>query len=245
MIYRFKSKLAVQDKLKAFPAPVPNSDKGHYGPWVDDYEEKFTLMESNKVVNLFDQTPSCKVFEAPEYDEGRHALALYFNEDFIEDDMPDIWGMQCYLIISDKVKEVIEAVDDMQHQYMPVILVDKDWNVLQSQQQYYWFNLRRFLTIQSDTQAPQVELDFFPIPMEEDFLFTLMNDSELSNKISQFPIWRHYCQSGAKGRYSQARKTIYFNENVYEQLVKAEVTGIELYSEKYGRGLQSLVPVIN
>ncbi|ARU54560.1 hypothetical protein OLMES_0456 [Oleiphilus messinensis] len=74
MFYRFLSKLATQERLEAFPVPIPNSDKSGWMPVTKNYEENFKSIDTgfNGLV----------MYQAPRYEKFRpqpHGLCLRFE----------------------------------------------------------------------------------------------------------------------------------------------------------------------
>lgn len=246
MIYRFKSKLDVQDKLQAFPVSIPGSGLDQYGPWVTNYEEKFEeTSKRNKALKLFSKkSESFKTFKAPLFEEGKYGLAVYFDRVLLEEELPEIWGLSDYLIVSGKVKQVIETCDDDEHQFLPIQLLNKNWEQLSTDTEYYWLNLRRFLSVDVDKNVVNGGAGFLPVAVEEDFIHTLKNNESLQEHIGQIPIWRHYCLAGAEGRHSQARVILYFNENFYQKLLDSNVRGIKQYSVDFGLEDESVVKLV-
>ena len=270
MIYRFKSKLALQDRLEAFPVPSLEPDSSHYGPWFTEYEEHFKNVKGSgsllgKIAGKFSQASvpfiGCQQFEAPCYLDARdglsaikdkygkrkkYSLSYQFHLEQDVSDLPDLWSVGGYIIVSAKARAVIESVDQMVHEYLPFSWLSKDRELLDTDQSYYWFNPRRFFTIEPSARiAGHDELGFFPLDEEEEFLARVIDTPELQQHLSQFPLWRHYRLTGVDGRHSQARMVVYFNAEFYSALQDAGVKGIECFSQPFGVGEESVSHVGN
>lgn len=244
MFYRFLSKLATQERLEAFPVPLAGSnwkEETGWMPYPADYEEKFKPL-STSVATL-----GVEYFQAPFYtDSGERGLRLHFFCGKEAEHLPDIWGVEGRLLVSETFKTVLESVDDMTHEYIPIKCIDREENTIPTAQPYYWFNQRRFLHIDpSDRIASHLELGFCPIDIEENFLARVLDTPSLREQLDQIPLWQHYGQKYKKGRLpqgrmSQARCVLYMNQKMVEALSAANISGIERHSRKYGVGEESL-----
>ncbi|ARU54574.1 MAG: hypothetical protein MI864_07310 [Pseudomonadales bacterium] len=236
MFYRFTSKLATQERLEAFPVPVPGTDKFDDVPWIDVYEAKFNLLQQHPSI------VGVKLFQAPLYDTKKpRGLCLRFHQGKESAWLPDIWGVANKLIVSEKCKAVIEAMDEMEHEYLPIEWIDWQEKPVKTEQPYYWFNQRRYLKIEpTDRLAQPPELGFCPIPGEEDFLARILDTHNLREHVERFPIWQHYGLEGPVCRQSQARAVVYMSQKLINALREKEVRGMDIYSEKYGKGEEAL-----
>lgn len=238
MIYRFKSPLAIQDRLEAFPVPSLESGKDHYGPWFTDYENIFAPVKSTLSVI------GCQQFEAPLYHRDgieKYSLSFQFHRNNDFGALPDIWSVGGYIIVSAKARAAIESVDSMTHEYLPFSWLNCERELLPVDQDYFWFNPRRFFTIEPSAHIAEYDqLGFFPLETEEDFLGRLLDTPELQNHLSQFPLWRHYRLTGVEGRHSQARMVLYFNDELYQAFKAAGVQGVELLNQPLAGGEESV-----
>lgn len=237
MIYRFLSKLATLDRLEAFPIPVPGTNKFDDVPWIDVYEAKFKLLTQDPAV------PGVKLFQAPLYDTVKpRGMCLRFHEGKEQNAvLPDIWGIANKLVVSAKFKSVIEANDVMQHEFLPIEWLDWQEKPIKTDQAYFWFNQRRYLKIEPSVRiAKAAELGFCPIDWEEDFLARVVDTPSLRETIEQFPIWQHYGLEGPDCRKNQARAVLFMNEQLVKACREQGIKGMDLYSEKYGKGEEAL-----
>ncbi len=243
MFFRFNSRLATQDRIQAFPVNIPDSGTERYGPWIKDYEDCFQAI--SHVERSDKHGAKVTVFQAPLFNEvvRQYTLGLYCMAGFDEAALPDIWGLDAYLIVSERFKKIIEAQDDMAHQFNPVVFLDEHWQVARSEQTYYWFNLRRFLKVSDYETQQKNTLEFFLIENEETFFYHVAPDSAVMETLSNMPIWRYFGLEDFQGRNSPIRRVFYFNQELYELFLQAGITGLERYTQPYGIEEQSVAAV--
>ncbi len=235
MFYRFKSKLATQDRLEAFPVEMPGTKKYIHGPWIEQYEQRFSVVKENVESNY-------TIYRAPKFDDRSYGVSLRFNPGKVTKELPDIWSVAGYLIVSERFRQVVEAVDDFEHEYLPMTWIDHQEKEIATEYKYYWFNLRRFLKVAHNNEIVKMER-FLPLPQEEDFLYRVLQDPELRRDLDRIPLWRHYCLEGPPGRHSQARMVLYFNQALLDELRTQGITGMDEYSDAFGVGEESLVGI--
>ena len=183
MFFRFNSRLATQDRIQAFPVHVPGNGASRYGPWIEKYEGCFQAI--SHVERSDKHGAKVTVFQAPLFNEvvRQYTLGLYCMAGFDEAALPDIWGLDAYLIVSERFKKIIEAQDDMAHQFNPVVFLDEHWQVARSEQTYYWFNLRRFLKVSDyDTQQKNT-LEFSTLNLLDLFYAWGLSRKKLTTNI--------------------------------------------------------------
>lgn len=233
MFYRFLSKLATQERLEAFPVPVPEK-KVRWVIGTVHYESKMKLLTQNSV------DLGVKFYQAPTLDSRPTGVCLRFHQGKETESLPDIWGVECRLFISERVKSVIESIDAMQHEYIPIQCIDYQQMPIATEHNYYWFNQRRFLSITpSDRIVAAGELGFCPLLEEEDFLGRVIDSHSLRETLEQLPIWQH-CRVGSKRHNLKNRCILYMNQTLFKALKEKEISGLDLYSQKYGKGEESL-----
>lgn len=245
MFYRFLSKLATQERLEAFPVPLagcdPMKDRSAWMPFARDYEVKF------KQITLPVSILGVTCFRAPLFlDSGPRGFRLRFHRCEEALRVPDIWGVEGRLIVSEKFRKVVESVDEMEHEYIPIDFIDRQEKLIATAQPYYWFNQRRYLTIQPGSRiAAHDELGFCPIVGEEDFLARVLDTENLRDQIEKLPIWQHYGVKlkDSQTRKSQARCVLYMGQRLVDALREVHVTGADIYSQKYGIDEESLCKI--
>lgn len=238
MFYRFLSKLATQDRLEAFPVPIPESNKVHYIPWFDDYETKFRLLPQKiPIVGV-------NVFEAPfakKCDGRDRGLFMRFHPNKETDLLPDIWGVNGKLIVSEKVKKVLGQVDVLEHEFTPIDWTTDQEKIVKTKQQYYWMFQRRYLHIVPNARiATSVELGFCPHDDEENFIARVIDTPFIRDYVEQFPVWQHLGSITSKRRMLPVNITLYMNEMLVEAMKNEGITGMDLYSVRYGQAEESL-----
>lgn len=241
MIYRFLSKLATQDRLEAFPKPVADTSVKFFKPPYEKYEAKFekVAMDSEPV--------GVGVYEAPvysQYDGVQRGMCLRFNAINVGKELPDVWSVQSRLIVSDKFRKIVDDSDSTSHEYIPIQWLDGLDKVIETKENYYWLNQRRFLRVEPGNRvASPHELGFFSIDHEEDFLSRVLDEPDLENWLYQFPMWQHWGAEGVIRRQTPVLGVVYFSEEFYKKLKKSFITGLDVYTKRYGEGEESVCPI--
>ena len=237
VFYRFLSKLATLERLEAFPVPIPGChEKFRWAIGTKFYENKMELLPVNP------STLGVNFYQAPLISSRPAGVCLRFHPGKETETLPDIWGTECRLFISERVKSVIESVDSMVHEYIPIQWIDAQNNPIATEQNYYWFNQRRFLSIKpSDRVAAHEELGFFTLSEAEGFLARVIDTPSLRESLEVLPIWQHFRQ-GIEG-HGKYRCILYMSQTLVDALREQNVNGLELFSQKYGRFEESLCAV--
>ncbi|MCP5210152.1 MAG: hypothetical protein H6998_04380 [Hahellaceae bacterium] len=181
----------------------------------------------------------CRVFKAPILPEWRMSRDLTIEKNVkYPIEMPDFIAWQGGIYVSDIVKEIIEEVDEIGHQFWPVSAFKCGKNGVNKEaldKIYYRMNMRRFVNIAfADTSASS--LDFSPTEtmMEDRYLSTVRSDQDLRAIIESLPIWQHYGQTRSKGRWKIYDHVIYFSELLMSELREAGINGVMEYSKYEG-----------
>ncbi|MCP5207729.1 MAG: hypothetical protein H7A01_11035 [Hahellaceae bacterium] len=235
MFYRFLSKLATQERLEAFPVPRPNSDtQERWGVGWVHFEKKAKPMP-----DTFSQ-PGVKFFRAPSITDRPVGISLRFHQGKEQEPLPDLWGVGGKLFISERAKKIVELHDDLPHEYFPVEFIDHQEKPLKKAEPYYWFSQRRFLTITpSQRTADAKELGFYPVPYGEDFIARVKDSPKLKEQLAQIPLWQH-CAEDMSKRSVKERSILYISPELMTAFQQANLTGLDMYSEKYGIGEESV-----
>ncbi|CBL45310.1 Conserved hypothetical protein [gamma proteobacterium HdN1] len=238
MFYRFLSKLATQERLEAFPVPRPGSDNNErWGVGWAHFEDKFESVPAE-----FNQ-PGVKFFRAPSIKNRPVGVCIRFHQGKEKEVLPDVWGVAGKLFISERVKSIIESNDTMAHEYFSAQLIDWKERPFAKEQPYYWFVQRRFLTITPSNRIAEAdELGFYPVPYGEDFIARVKDSPRLREQLGQVPLWQH-CAADTEKRSMKERSILYLSQSLVDVLRREKITGIDLFSEKYGKGEQSLCAV--
>lgn len=234
MFYRFISKLATQERLRAFPVSLSGEFNN---PDPDDYEACFEPVKQPRF-------PGLNGYHAPSMDWGTE-LALRFDPGCETTNLPDIWGVENRILVSDKVAAIIAATDPLRHDFTAFNWLDANNRVIDTGQAWYALNVRRFLDIQpSERIATATELGFCPMPRQEDFLGRVLDEPDLAAVIEQQPVWQgitHF--PDPRQEFNPYYKLLYLNQALVNALRAEAVTGMDEYSAPFGRGEQALVPI--
>jgi len=235
MFYRFISKLATQERLRAFPVSLTGEFDN---PDPDIYEACF------KAVKHANAPPGLISYHAPSVDWGKE-LALRFDPGYETTDLPDIWGVENLILVSDKVAAIIAATDPLRHDFTAFNWLDANNRVIDTGQAWYALNVRRFLDIQPSRRiATASELGFCPMPRQEDFLGRLLDEPDLAAVIEQQPLWLGFSHVlGKRQQFMPYCKLLYLNQTLINALRAEAVTGLDEYSVPFGQGEQALAPI--
>jgi len=147
------------------------------------------------------------------------AFDLVFHNE-LGNKIPDVFCSE-FPVVSESVKNIIEAEDDMKHQFWPVRLVDESGWIIE-QEPYYRLIIRRLLMFPKKILENKMR---FPVDRgEEDYFAALYQDEEIGEDLSCLPIWR--C--------SAVRDVFYVNEKIYKAFVANSLRGLDVYSDYYG-----------
>ena len=179
------------------------------------------------------QTPpwtKCRIFHVPELDVAQHmSYNFKFEKGSEFREIPDVSHCSTMLVVSESAKNIIEQVDDFDHQFAPMKFLD--WQENEVQHGYYMLHARRVLEIEpmDVTVAELMELDFDGLHYEDETIQTIRKTPALREKIETLPIWRQ-----------DHLGPVYINEILLQEFKKHNLTGLEEYSEPGGIGEESL-----
>ncbi len=261
MFYRFRSRLATQDRLQAFVYGIPGTDKWAGFPHNTTYEHKFKPLSDPT------RFSGVQLYQAPLFDPDM-GITIYFNLDKEKERLPDIWGINNFLICSNYFKTTIDSFDDFEHEFIPISLLNSHEQIMITEKQYYWFNLRRFVQIPdldkqcqlkttprkriiSETydwinwfQAYEEEwlnhLMFRPM-LDEALLLKSQAKKSIAESLDELPLWHYFSPDFFRNYDVCDYQTFYFSEALWVHLQAAQVTGMELFSEPYGKGEESVI----
>lgn len=234
MIYRLKSKLAIHDRLETFVIGVPGTEKKPLPSGPKTYESNFKAVSR--------ATLPCTIFEAPDYEEDLLGISLVMNLGKENEVIPDIWTCRLHIICSEKFKNILQGHDDMPHQFIPINIFNKAYDIIETKQPYYWLNIKRFVSIKGEFATPK-ELNFFPIPDKENFISEVQNNKKLYDGLSELPLWRYSSGEAIEDRSQGVFTTLYMGGKLKDVCDAAEITGIDLYSVQYGVDEESLAEI--
>ncbi|ARU55661.1 hypothetical protein OLMES_1586 [Oleiphilus messinensis] len=240
MIYRFLSKLAIQERLEAFPVPGLGKEGClRWGIGTVYYEDKMVRTSHQHEIEgiEFFQAPQINTISSPV------GLNLRLNQGKETELLPDIWGVNSQLFVSDRVKSVVEMIDTMHHEYIPIQWIDYLGKPIRTETNYYWFNQRRFLSIEPLSRIAKCEeLGFYPLDLEEDFLARIIDTPSVRETLERLPIWQH-CRMNVEAHHCKNLKyrcIVYLNQVMVDALRKNDVVGMDLFTRSNGQGEESL-----
>ncbi len=193
----------------------PGLDNVKYRSWFVELQERLFFKQP---------LPHCEVYKATFLPKWTFPECVFL--DIRKGECPDVIPSNGP-IVSEKVRKIIENVDNFSHQFFPVKLVDeRGYSVVQ--QPYYHMVVRRKIEVErsiSDlTKRRQGSYSYGNNCQEEliDKLVYIEHQPELRRFIETLPLWQF------KGTYLG----FFINQELYDLLKKANVTGIEQYGEK-------------
>jgi hypothetical protein len=160
--------------------------------------------------------PHCKVIHGP-LTNPHYMDCVHVFKSTGEVEMPEIWTEAYYLIVSERVKDIILSFDDVAHEAKRTQVIDRHGKPI-TDKPFWHINIRRYLEIEQIPAEPYGfnTLGFTPTGLEEKFLPTLRDTPELLDKVATLPIWR-----------LQQDSTIYYlSQALFDVLSQAGVTGL-------------------
>lgn len=241
MFYRFISRLATQERLRAFPVSLSGDHLKYQLPYevhCEDLAKPIRERKSPKGLTLR-HTPSVDwpLDMALRFDPGRETREL-----------PDIWCVEQRLLVSDRAATVIAAHDDLDHAFTPFEWLDADNRPFDVGQPWYWLNVRRFVDIEpSPRVATPTELGFCALRGHEDFLARVIDEPALRAHLEAYPIWHRLGTDSYTAEFGHRRtpfrRVFYLGPALFEALRKAGVSGLDVQSEPFGDGESPVNPV--
>ncbi len=208
MLYRYQMSYALGDCLEF--------------ERIDNWPYSFGSIISHKgeEIKTSSPWPKCRLYQSPLLPMDFFSN-LCFPKGKENQELPDILG-QPIPIVSEKVKKIIQEVDDFPHQFEEVKFYDCKGNIIE-REQYWYLNIRRRLDIESIGIKPNLDFN------GPEVLGTIQNVSELREKIEQVPIWQEY-----------HIPDFYFNEKLMSHLKVANLKHFKEYTVFYGQEDESL-----
>lgn len=234
MIYRFKSKLETHDRIGAFVIGVPGTEKKPLPSGPKTYESRF------HAVQALDN--GWKVCEAPEYEIDRSGVSIVIVSGKENETFPDLWGFGLHLFCSDKFRNILQQQDQMRHQFIPFNFLNEDFTPIPKEKKYYWFHPRRIVSTTEEMREPN-NLNFFPIPQNENFLSEITVNKKLYSQIQKLPVCRFSTGQAMPDRLSGLFSVLYLNKGLVNACMSANISGLNKYTVKYGIGEESLCPI--
>lgn len=209
---------------------------------IDDYDYRNAKQELSLFNDRF--ADSLVFYRMPLLDEAKHGLTLRFIDRFDQETTPDILAFRDHIIISERLKKIVQAHDDFPHQFFAIELTDFHGERIENCYQYYWFHPHRFINIANEA-SPSMELfsgttlPFVPHSGEEAFVRVLMADLEMLQAVESLSVFR--CFSGGQVSVVRgSRAVVYFSEFVFDAIRAARLKGLDEYSKPFGTGEESL-----
>lgn len=170
----------------------------------------------------------CRMFKAPLLPEWRINVNLGVKSRGRQEDLPDIFSLIDSILVSEKVKKIIEMEDGFRHQYWPVSLLDDGGNRISSVQ-YYRMNMRRYLKIEPSTgEISGLDFSLDDAFGESGFISTILGNKSLRSIIQDLPLWKAVNGMSVSG-------ALYIGPGLMAALKSAGVKGVREYSVKDGR----------
>ena len=190
---------------------------------LDAFEGKFQAMGS------LCEIPKVEMFTAPEIEEE------WIAYDFILDikngaSLPDVWtGGAATTLVSGRVKEIVETLDDMSHQFWPCEVFDRNGMKVNASP-YYHISIRRFVRIY-DTPLEFPKWPYQASDSEAPMMQALIRQPKLAETLAEFPIWRLW----------RTRTKLFVNRVLLDALRSSGCTGLDDYQEYYGQPGEGVV----
>lgn len=167
--------------------------------------------------------PHCKVFRAPPF-PPELAQQIHIYKLRKGKTLPDILCVADRLIVSQAAREVIESIDDFEHEFTETEIQDKQRQRI-NQKPYFLLSIRRYLEIAAIGGEATGTINYsIDRDSEKDILRTLANCPELMAKVAEVPFWRR----------SHGHANVFLSEEALGKLRAAGLTGLKDFSNKLG-----------
>lgn len=191
----------------------------------------YALFDSKmEEIPLSPALPHCKLFSAPLILEEYIPTAFVFKYNS-KKAMPEIFGGGAELLVSERVKNMILAIDDFGHEALPVSLLDRKKSIIPTETPFYQINIRRFVEIDNLGLKLDPAIMEFPADALEKRIFpTILANPTLFEYLAALPLWRHRKNLGI----------VYLSEAMLNALQQAGVTGLDPYRNYYGKAYDAI-----
>lgn len=182
-------------------------------------------------ISLPGSWPHCQLYRASEMPAKEiewHLIRVKIKNGVF----PDLLSQTNSLLISERAKAVIEAVDGFEHQYCPINITDKAGQPINALQ-YYQMSVRRTVEI-DELGLPMPKTKHAHRPMEYLWIPTIHAHKDLYQSLETLPIWRTKCSKAIH----------YFNEELVTALRAQNLSGLDLYSQYESRKDEALSYVL-
>jgi hypothetical protein len=159
------------------------------------------------------------VYKAPPVDEEMWKAHMRLGNLALKSELPDVCSYHYFTLVSERFREVVDAVDPLPHQFFPAPITDNDHSGLAMSSTFYWMHVRRIVKIADPVKpGPAVAaLDFRPLNYERPLLATILDFADIRAMLEQYPLWMF--KSGDIG-------SLYMNESMVTALRQANVAGM-------------------
>ena len=124
---------------------------------------------------------------------------------------------------SQKVKNVIEDIDNIKHQFVPMSFLKQDGEPIE-QGPFYFLHIRRVLEIEPSENRTELwpnQANFNNISSPN--LVTITEHDELRTFTEQLPIWVH----------DLASHNVYLSKQVIDRFKKENIAGVKEYTSDF------------
>ena len=223
MIYRILTKVGLVNRLNCEKVNPIKAPLGQRTLLPSVFEKKFELIEETS------DWPFCKVYRAPLMAGYHIQNNLVVNMQ--SGDIPDVWTFGKTTIVSEGFRAVLDQVDEFNHQYCPITIIDKAGNDV-TKKQFFCLSIRRFVRIENlSSKCPLIEFDFAYGEIE--YLPTIIAKPDLRENLEKLPIWRN----------EKNKQTLYMNEILFKKCVEKNITGLDFYTSPYGDNEEAVAHV--
>ena len=132
---------------------------------------------------------------------------------------PDIFEVSPFLIVSSRIKRVLEKIDSSFLQWSTLDVLNEAGSAVGTLE-YYCIHFRRVISFPA-TVAPIPKIDFIPSDSEKSVIALLSSNKLLYESIGQIPFWQP--ASAMSGRY--------FNSATVDMLTKTDPELEALFKE--------------
>ena len=166
--------------------------------------------------------PKCKVYLLPEVSPEMYS-DLKVRKGGEDKKIPEMIFFEDILMVSEKVKNIIEDLDNIQHQFVPMSFLKQDGKPI-DQGPFYFLHIRRVLEIEpsenrSGLWPQEATFNNYSSPS----LVTITEHDELKTFTEQLPIWVHDLDG----------RNVYLSKEVIDRFKKENIAGVKEYTSDF------------
>ncbi len=173
----------------------------------------YNVYPQGKIIPDLSQWPKCKIYHLPEITSD-HLCSLSFDKGKEEKKLPDIFIFNPWTIISEKVRNIIEEVDDLEHQFYPMTFLDSDGKKI-DKGSYFYMHIRCQCIVPPTERPGKGGVGLGDLGYQ---LLTLTTAPEkLIDQVEDLAIWQ----------FKRQQNSFFFSKKLNDRFKENKITGLD------------------